>query len=36
MKITQTGATYKVYGEDLVVLDKLPANMYIVRFAEDM
>lgn len=36
MKITQTGVTYKVYGEDLVVLDKLPANVYVVRFAEDM
>ena len=30
MKIIETGTTYKVYGEDLVVLDNLPAQTYKV------
>ena len=34
MKIIKTGTTYKVYGEDLVVLDNLPAQMYKVRFGQ--
>lgn len=28
MKIIETGTTYKVYGEDLVMLDNLPAQTY--------
>lgn len=34
MKIIETGNTYKVYGEDLVVLDHLPAKTYKVGFSE--
>lgn len=34
MKIIQTGSTYKIYGEDLVVLDKLPAQTYKVEFGQ--
>lgn len=30
MKIIQTGSTYKIYGEDLVVLDNLPVQTYKV------
>ena len=30
MEIIETGTTYKVYGEDLVVLDNLPAQTYKV------
>ena len=33
MKIIETGNTYKVYGEDLVVLDHLPAKTYKVGFS---
>jgi SpoVK/Ycf46/Vps4 family AAA+-type ATPase len=34
MKIIETGTTYKVYGEDLVVLDNLPAQTYKVGFSQ--
>lgn len=34
MKIIETGTTYKVYGEDLVVLDNLPAQTYKVGFGQ--
>ena len=34
MKIIETGNTYKVYGEDLIVLDKLPAHTYKVFFGQ--
>lgn len=34
MKIIQTGTTYKVYGEDLVVLNNLPAQTYKVGFGQ--
>lgn len=34
MKIIKTGTTYKVYGEDLVVLDNLPAQTYKVGFGQ--
>lgn len=34
MKIIKTGITYKVYGEDLVVLDNLPAQTYKVGFSQ--
>lgn len=34
MKIIKSGATYKVYGEDLVVLDNLPAQTYKVGFGQ--
>lgn len=34
MKIIQTGTTYKVYGEDLIVLDNLPAQTYKVGFGQ--
>lgn len=34
MKIIKTGSTYKIYGEDLVVLDKLPAQTYKVGFGQ--
>ena len=36
MKIIETGTTYKVYGEDLVVLDNLPAQTYKVGFGQSM
>ena len=28
MKIIETGTTYKIYGEDLIVLENLPAQNY--------
>lgn len=34
MKIIETGTTYKIYGEDLVVLDNLPAQTYKVGFGQ--
>ena len=34
MKIIETGTTYKVYGEDLVVLDNLPAQTYKAGFGQ--
>ena len=34
MKIIKTGTTYKVYGEDLVVLDNLPAQVYKIGFGQ--
>lgn len=34
MKIIETGTTYKIYGEDLVVLDNLPAQTYKVGFSK--
>lgn len=34
MKIIKTGTTYKVYGEDLVVLENLPAQTYKVGFGQ--
>ena len=34
MKIIETGTTYKVYGEDLIVLDNLPAQTYKVGFGQ--
>lgn len=34
MKIIETGTTYKVYGEDLVVLDSLPVQTYKVGFGQ--
>lgn len=36
MKIIETGTTYKIYGEDLVVLDNLPAQTYKVGFGQFM
>jgi hypothetical protein len=36
MKIIKTGTTYKIYGEDLVVLDNLPAQTYKVGFDKDI
>lgn len=34
MKIVQTGNIYKIYGDDLLVQDNLPAQFYTVRFSE--
>lgn len=34
MKIIKTGETYKVYGEGLIVLDNLPAQVYKIGFAQ--
>lgn len=34
MKIIQTGTTYKVYGEELIVLDNLPVQTYKVGFGQ--
>ena len=34
MKIIETGTTYKIYGEDLIVLDNLPAQTYRVGFGK--
>lgn len=34
MKIIETGTTYKVYGEDLIVLDNLPVQTYKIGFGE--
>lgn len=34
MKIIKTGTIYKIYGEDLIVLDKLPAHTYKIGFNE--
>ena len=32
MKVINTGSTYRIYGDDLKVRDKLAADVYIVRF----
>ena len=34
MKIIETGSIYRVYGEDLIVLDKLPAQTYKIFFSK--
>ena len=34
MKIIKTGSTYQIYGEDLIVLDKLPAQTYKIGFSK--
>lgn len=34
MKIIETGTTYKIYGEDLIVLDNLPPQTYRVGFGQ--
>lgn len=34
MKIIETGTTYKIYGEDLIVLENLPAQTYKVGFSK--
>ena len=34
MKIIKTVSTYQIYGEDLVVLDKLPAQTYKIGFSK--
>lgn len=34
MKIIKTESTYQIYGEDLVVLDKLPAQTYKIGFSK--
>ena len=34
MKIIETGTTYKIYGEDLLVLENLPAQTYKVGFSK--
>lgn len=34
MKIIETGTTYKIYGEDLIVLDNLPVQTYKAGFSK--
>ena len=34
MKIIEAGTSYKIYGEDLIVLDKLPAQTYRIGFGQ--
>ena len=34
MKIVQTGNIYKIYADDLIVKDSLPAQFYNVCFSE--
>ena len=34
MKIIETGSVYRVYGEDLIVLNKLPAQTYKIFFSK--
>lgn len=35
MKIIKSGMTYRVHGDDLIVLDSLPSKTYAVRFNPD-
>lgn len=34
MKVVNANAQYRLYGDNLVVYDKLPADVYIIRFNE--